>query len=142
MGTVTEFAEKVKNSDPDEDKPAGDPTDIAEATDGSNIARAYEAGAEFIDKIEAEQAKIDEINEKAKEEKAPYSQRIKELKKEFREEYTIDTKSFNDLLAIRKAERRLVDRVEKQTAEQRDDFKGLLDNSQEQIGINFEKLFG
>lgn len=76
------------------------------------LERAVESALEEIEKIEAEQAKIDAINDEAKAKKAPHSDTIAELKKTCRDDYSIEAKPLAIILAKRRQERRIAARIE------------------------------
>jgi len=84
------------------------PTDHNELT----LERAAEGAVAIIADIEEEQAKIDEINEKAKAQKAPHQDSMAKLKKQIRDDYNIEAKALSTILAKRRQERRMKARIE------------------------------
>lgn len=113
MGTIEEFkkdvdaeaAKPVEAPLPETDKPkAEDPFDGA--PDGDN--KDYKAVASLVNEIEAEQAKIDKINEDAKKLKAPHQDTISVLRKRIKDEQGIESKP----LALVVSERRTLRRIE------------------------------
>lgn len=71
----------------------------------------YAGAAEIINEIEVEQAKIDEINEKAKAEKAPHSDAMAALKKRAREDCGIEAKALSAIITKRRQDRRMEARI-------------------------------
>lgn len=100
-------------------------------TDEMTLARACEAAVEEIEKIEVEQAKIDQINEKAKAKAASHRDSIKSLKKKIRDEYSIGAKPLGAILTKRKQERRMAERIESLEGTDADQF--------EQMELQFSK---
>lgn len=83
--------------------------DFKKDVDGDN--KDYEAVANLINQIEAEQAEIDKINEDAKRAKAPHQDTIKAKIKIARDEHGIESKALSTLRAKRRQERRMKDRI-------------------------------
>jgi len=76
------------------------------------LDRQVEAASEHIETIEAEQAKIDEIMDKAKKECASHRDTISEQKKKCRDDFSIEAKSLGTILTKRRQERRMAARIE------------------------------
>lgn len=97
---------------------------------GSNeftLERATELAGEEIEKIEAEQAKIDSVMEDAKTECAPNRDEIAKLRKKCRDDYGIEAKALGTILTKRRQDRRMADRI-----------SNLPDRAREQFDL-FEK---
>lgn len=83
--------------------------DFKKDIDGDN--KDYSAVANLVNQIEAEQSKIDDINEEAKRAKAPHQDTIAAKKKVIRDEHGIEAKALSALVAKRRQERRMKDRI-------------------------------
>lgn len=108
------------------DTVTGSPADAATAKPGDN-SRQAEAAIPYLEEIEAEQAKIDAINEEAKAKAASHRQAIADKKKTMREQTGIVVGAANDMLNLRKTSRRVADRLKKHDDNTREDFKVLHD---------------
>lgn len=81
-------------------------------TNELTLERAAELAAEKIAEIEEEQAKIDALAEEYKQKAAPHRDAMASLKKEIRDDYSIEAKPLSTILTKRRQERRMKARIE------------------------------
>jgi len=115
MGTTVEdFKQEVDEAVaadeamPEPTEPADEPDAFDDAPEGDN--KDYPGAAKLINEIEAQQAKIDKINEQAKKDKEPYQTEMSVLKKRVKDETGMETAVLNFKVAERKQKRRLEER--------------------------------
>lgn len=97
---------------------------------GSNeltLDRAVEAAIDEIEKIEAEQSKIDAIMEDAKSKCAPHRDSIAKLKKTCRDDFSIEAKALGTVLTKRRQERRMAERIAKLEGAAKDQMDLFMD---------------
>lgn len=129
MSNVTDFAART---DAEAEKPDAMPAPTEEPTqadpfddapEGDN--KSYPAAAKLINEVEAEQAKVDSINEKAKKEKAPHQDAMSVLKKRIKDEHGIESKALALVLAKRRQTRRIEEREKNLDENQSNQFRQL-----------------
>lgn len=117
MDNVTEFKKDVEKSEDEFGK------------NEMTLERQAEGASGLIEKIEVEQARIDENNELAKAKNAPIRDNIAKIKQECRDDYGIEAKALQTILTKRRQERRMEDRIEALEDHAREQF--------DQIELNF-----
>lgn len=95
---------------------------------GMPLERQCEGAVELIEKIEEAQAEIDANNEEAKRKNKPHRDHIAKLKKECRDDFSIEASALQTYITQRRQNRRMDERIANLEELAREQYDGMAKN--------------